>query len=105
MTLDLIKKQQEKDREVLASLPSGKNKPLSWCSEHDCQMGTCFSLHYPESSALFNRQEYYQTPIIDEDVPKVINSEEFKEDVQRAITKQIENTEKWVELWKRSRKQ
>jgi hypothetical protein len=36
------------DRE---QFPKGINKPLSWCSEHDCKMGTCFPLHYPESVA------------------------------------------------------
>jgi hypothetical protein len=104
MTLDLIKKQQEKDREELAAMPPGKNKPISWCSEHDCQMGTCFALHYPNSSVSFNKQEYHQTPIVDEDVPKVITSEEFKEDVRKAINQQIDDQEKWVELWRRSRK-
>jgi hypothetical protein len=49
MDLDEIEKQQEQDRKELEALPSGSNKPLSWCSEHDCKMGTCFPLHYPNS--------------------------------------------------------
>lgn len=49
MDLDQIQKQQEQDREDLEALPGGSNKPLSWCSEHDCKMGTCFLLHYPSS--------------------------------------------------------
>lgn len=42
-------KQQEKDKKELASLPKGTNKPISWCSEHDCKLPTCFSIHYPSS--------------------------------------------------------
>lgn len=41
--------QQLKDREEWNQFPKGVNKPISWCSEHDCRMGTCFPLHYPES--------------------------------------------------------
>lgn len=96
MRLDQIFEQQEKDRADLANLPNGTLKPISWCNEHDCKLGTCFPLHYPESSI--------STVIQDEDVPKLITSEEFKEDVRKAINKQIDDQENWIKLWKQSRR-
>ena len=51
MDSDQIRAQQEIDRKEFADLPPGVNKPLSWCSAHECRLGTCFPLHYPESYA------------------------------------------------------
>lgn len=96
MKSNQIAEQQEKDRAELAKFRSGQNKPLSWCNHHDCQLGTCFSLHYPESSV--------SIPVQDEDVPKLIFNEDFKEQVRKEINKQIDATENWVKLWKHSRK-
>lgn len=104
MDTNQIKAQQEKDRIDIGNLPNGSNKPLSWCNEHDCKLGTCFPLHYPESSVTFNNfescsveQELTEASIKYE--PEIIENI----DAQRHLERK-EATEKWMELWKHSRK-
>lgn len=50
MDLEKFEIDARQDREELAAMPKGINKPISWCNEHDCKMTTCFKLHYPDSS-------------------------------------------------------
>lgn len=105
MSSDPIEAQKEKDREELTKFLSGANKPLSWCIEHDCKLGTCFPEHYPESLSSTNTLRY-----VDEDVPKVVVSDEFKEHVQEKLSEDLDarvwseekpKQELWKELWRR----